>query len=125
MRASLAVLTALLSACDIVDGDCTADFRFGLVVQVRDAVTNDPAGQGTIVTARDGSYFEILELFPLDDLTFRGAGERPGVYLIQATKEGYTPWSRTGVRVEDEGCHVKATEVDVRLLPLQSVRTGP
>lgn len=102
--------------------DCTAAIMNGLLVRVRDSVTNIPAGSGATVTAEDGSYFETLLYLgshtPLDSLTFQGATERPGTYTVRVSKGGYQPWTRTGINVPAGECHVTSVEVAARLQPL-------
>lgn len=114
------LLLASLSAgsgCVFAPEDCTADFRFGLTVLVRDSVTTAPAGDGAIVTAQDGSYVETLTVFAgdWDSVTFVGAGERPGRYALSVSKPGYRSWVRNGVRVGEDGCHVQRVIIEAWL----------
>lgn len=99
--------------------DCTAAIMNGLIVRVRDSITNTPAGRGATVTAEDGSYFETLQFVgadtPLDSLTFQGATERPGTYTVRVSKGGYHSWSRTAIAVTSGECHVKSVEVAANL----------
>jgi hypothetical protein len=100
---------------------CTALAAYGLQVQVRDSITGVPAGRGAAVTAQDGSYQETLaylgSVYPQDSLTFVGAVERAGVYTVQVAKAGYRAWSRAGVVVTRDACHVIPVTVDARLQP--------
>jgi|AGTN01.2.fsa_nt_gi hypothetical protein len=43
------------------DVNCTEDYRAGLTVTVKDAVTQADFQEGVTVTATDGSYSEVLE----------------------------------------------------------------
>lgn len=117
---TIALLLASLSAgsgCALAPENCTAHYRFGLTVLVRDSSTASPAGDGAIVTAQDGSYVETLTAFPgaWDSVTFVGAGERPGRYAISVSKPGYRSWVRRGVRVGEDGCHVQGVTIEARL----------
>ncbi len=123
--APILVLLGLLgSGCTLLsenDRACTLILAHGLNVTVRDSVTGIAAGRGAIVGARDGAYSELLqflgEVIPSDSLTFLGAPERAGTYLITVTKAGYLTWVRTGVQVVSDECHVHPVTVDVRLQP--------
>lgn len=112
-----ACLLALLCAgtgCVLGTEYCTADYRYGLTVVVRDSVTSALAIDSTVVTAQDGAYVEVLAV-SFDSLAFIGAGERPGRYAISVARLGYLPWLREGVKVSKDGCHVQPTTVEVRL----------
>lgn len=118
--ATITLLLASLSAgsgCALAPENCTADFRFGLTVLVRDSSTAAPAGDGAIVTAEDGAYVETLTVFPgdWDSVTFVGAGERPGRYALTVSKPGYRAWVRRGVRVGEDGCHVQRVTIEAWL----------
>jgi hypothetical protein len=125
MRASRLFLIVLaagaLTGCELpfVGGVCTADFRFGVVVEVRDAVTGAPAADGARLTVRDGEYVETTEArVPSPDALFlQGAGERAGTYDVTVQKSGYQDWTRTGVRVREDECHVIPVQLDARLQP--------
>src|SRR5262245_45358166 len=118
--AGLVVLSGTLAGCDLFTQSCTLNLVFGLTLYVRDSVSGAPAAQDATATLRDGDYLETMQGIPLDDLILVGAGERAGEYTIQVTKAGYTPWTRTRVRVEDDGCHVRNVQIDVRLQPLST-----
>jgi hypothetical protein len=88
---------------------------------VRDSVTQVPAGHGAIATVQDGSYQETLfylgSVSSFDSLTFSGAIERAGTYSIRVNKAGYHSWTRAGVTVTRDECHVIPAQVDVKLQP--------
>jgi len=91
---------------------CTEMFVAGLVVEVRDATTSEPAAFGAQGEIRDGSYVEMLQVEgggtvePAVALRLVGAWERPGVYSVVVRKEGYRDWTTSGVIVEANECHV-------------------
>ena len=45
----------------------------------------------------------------------RGAYERAGSYSVLVLKDGYVPWSRSGVRVFEDKCHVITVSLEARL----------
>ncbi len=117
--ATALVLTGLCAGtgCGLSPENCTADFRYGLTVQVRDSVTGAPAGHDALVIARDGAYADTLSSFPFssDSVTFVGAGERPGRYVVTVSKPGYQLWVRDGVEVGEDGCHVQQVAITALL----------
>jgi len=100
---------------------CTDNLVFGLTVKVRDSVTDAPAGRQAAVVAQDGAYQETLQFLgaisATDSLTFFGAAERAGTYRITATKAGYRSWTRGGVDLSSDVCHVHPVVVEARLQP--------
>ena len=103
---------------------CTENLVFGLTVKVRDSITDVPAGRQATVVAQDGSYHETLQFLgaisSTDSLTFFGAAERAGTYQITVTKSGYQTWTRAGVNVVADACHVHPAVVEARLQPAQA-----
>lgn len=100
---------------------CTQMFVAGIVVEVRDATTTDPAAFGAQGEIRDGSYVEALEVEgggsvgPGVALRLTGAWERPGVYSVVVRKEGYRDWTTSGVLVEPDVCHVHGVTLQAAL----------
>lgn len=110
---------SLLGAgCSAVDPTgvtaCTQEARAGITVDVRDSVTNALVGPGSIVTAREGAFTETAT-------GISGAGpyplvfERAGTYTVSVTQAGYQPWTKAGVVVTKDGCHVTGVAVTARL----------
>ena len=58
----------------------------------------------------DDGYFK-------HSLTFFGAAERAGTYRITVSKAGYQTWTRTGVQVTADVCHVHPAQAEARLQP--------
>ena len=111
-------LVACLAACDGAPPPvaCAAYATAGLGVAVIDADTNQPICDAT-VTATDGSYEERLIAV---SCTFTGAYERPGTYVIQASRDGFLPNEVASVRVvmDTAECpHVQETRITVPLTP--------
>ena len=115
--------TSCMAPNDVV---CTENLVYGLSVTVRDSVTGVPAGRQATAVAQDGSYTETLQFLgafsPTDSLTFFGVAERAGTYQITVTKAGYQTWTRGGVQVLADVCHVHPAAVEVRLQPVQALR---
>lgn len=121
-RISIAAL-ALCAACssnepgeaepgpDVV---CTLEARAGLVVTVRDAMTNENLAPEANVRVTDGDHSEMLD--PIGG-TYAGAYERPGTYTIVVSHPGHQQWQRAGVTVGRDECHVIPEHVEARLTP--------
>ncbi len=94
---------------------CTAEARPGLSVTVLDEPTARPLLTGVTVTARDGAHAESVTT------SFGGlyslAYERPGRYDLTVTHADYRPWTRTGVVVLADDCHVITVGVTASLTP--------
>ena len=105
-RASaFALVTAGLAACAVVEPDvaCTGEFVYGLHVTAVDSTTGAPVLEGLAGVATREGVPEDMVIF--ENQLF-GAGETPGVYQASVTADGYLPWSRSGVEVTEDECHV-------------------
>lgn len=74
---------------------------------------------GATVIARDGAYADSATV-PADgsNSTPVGlAGERAGTYSITVRKAGYQTWSKGGVLVTKDVCHVIPVQVTAKLQP--------
>lgn len=108
--ATLVIGAAAFTGCDLVtDTACTSIMVPALMVDVVDSTTNAPAGSGARIIATDGAY--------ADTTTGGGAlaGERPGLYTVTVEQEGYRTWSRSGIRVTRDECHVRTERIVARL----------
>jgi hypothetical protein len=117
-----ALLVCLGCSAPSTPDACTTEFRFGLTVLVKDAVTGDPIGSGASLVARDGAFKDSvaapsgrpdLNAFPLAT-----AGERAGNYQLSVTHPGYLPWSRSNVQVTRTAGHVNPVAVTALLQPI-------
>jgi hypothetical protein len=94
---------------------CTAQYVFGLAVVVQDKATGARVCDAEVVALAD-SYRETLEAFgPSDSCSYSGAGERPGVYELRASKPGFQLATVSAVRVAADECHVIPARVTVNL----------
>lgn len=99
--------------------ECTTEYVYGLNVQVQDSLTGAWIAAGATLIAREGTFVDSVtapanrpheDKFPL-----QAAGERPGTYDLLVRREGYRPWSRSGVRVRGGKCHVERVNLIARL----------
>jgi len=121
----LALLNASLFACgneDHQEGNaCTTSIEPGIVVEVRDAISDAPLAEHANVIISDGEYQETLTVNAFEGLdsssaySLAGAYERPGMYDIDLSLSGYESWSRSQVEVEPGICHVNTVKFTVRL----------
>lgn len=117
---SLALVTCLLatamSACRTFDQptNCTDEWRPGIAVQVRDSLTNASPGLGSLVVATDAAYADtsIGQISGVYYVTH----ERPGTYTVTVAHTGYQTWTRGGVTVTKDQCHVTTVPLTARLV---------
>ncbi len=88
-------------------------------VEVRDSVTDDLLVSEATGTLTEGQYRETLEL-RMRDQTLVGARERPGIYRVEITVDGYKPWALQPVIVSQNECHVRPVKLYARMVPLPS-----
>ncbi len=96
---------------------CTLELVYGLSITVKDAVSGNVITENITVTAVDGDYSEELMAFPSSS-NFAGAGERPGIYLIQVSAEGYEEFTSESISVGSDECHVIPEARTFELQPL-------
>lgn len=119
-----AVILCLLSTACAVSGNpvvCTAQFVYGLNIQVQDSVTGAWIASGATLIARDGAFVDSVGAQgsgpEWDQLPLATAGERAGTYDVTVRREGYHPWDRNGIEVEGDTCHVRPVNLVARLQP--------
>lgn len=91
---------------------CTTEFVYGIAVTVVDAETSAPVTEGLEgITVKNGVSS------PMEALGNRllGAGEDEGVHSVVITAGGYELWTRDGVRVEADECHVSTVRLTAPL----------
>jgi hypothetical protein len=96
---------------------CTLQFVYGLSVIVQDTATGRRVCDAQ-VTAVSGAYRETLVAVAggsPDDCSYAGAGERAGVYELNASRAGYLPATLSNVRVDANECHVIPVRVTLDL----------
>lgn len=85
---------------------CTEEARAGLTVFVKDEKTNLFISDTVQVQASDGSYSEQLQFISGNPISYAGAWERPGAYILKANKLGYKAYTSDIILVEKDECHV-------------------
>lgn len=111
----------LLSLCALLLAGCGCDTfaARSLLITILDDRTRAPIPAGATVKVVEGTFEEVVDV-PMDygndpvGMVF----ERPGRYSVTVTKGGYHTWSREGVVVSDDGCHVKTVRLEARLRTL-------
>lgn len=107
------------TGCDALEPTfCTTDFRWGLEVSVFDAETGVGLADSATLYLRDGDWTETVDepVWIADPRVILGAGERGGVYDVTVERPRYRTWTRSGVRVEEDECHVIPVSLDAPLV---------
>ena len=106
----------ILSGCDGIMWPgmaCTTEARPGLSVTVLDASTGLLLTGGSVI-AREGAYADTARSFI--PASYPLAYERPGKYDVSVDVPGFQLWSKSGVAVRRDGCHVVTVQLDARLI---------
>lgn len=93
---------------------CTMQFVFGISAIVADAATGADITPGSYLVAREGTYVDSVAAGPGSFLA--AAGERAGTYSVTIGRPGYSSFSRSGVVVTRNECHVNPVQLEARLL---------
>jgi hypothetical protein len=122
---TLAVIISVSLSCEddpVEPVVCTTEYVYGLEIRLIDSETGGPTGLGTIAVISDGDYEELAlceDRGPIG-VACLAAGERAGTYDITIDAEGYEPWTRSGVRVTKDACHVKTVHIIADLVREES-----
>jgi len=105
-----------------VDMVCPAIVNPGIVVEIRDAITDAPLADSASAVVTDGDFRAGLTpaqpTAPGVPFSRRdGAYERPGQYDLRVTREGYRTWQRSGIEVDSDRCGVRTVTILVLLEP--------
>jgi hypothetical protein len=111
----LMILGAVGCDDDSFTNACTAIYVYGVSIEVKDAVTGAPL-EGVTAEIRDGAFVDPSVV--VSTSIVNGAGERAGTYSIVIRKAGYRDWTKTGVVVTADRCHVKGVRLVAALDPL-------
>jgi hypothetical protein len=121
LLALASTLLTAVSCSDLFGGVCTEEARAAIVLEIRNAVTAAPLADSSTALVTDGSFSDTLQLCgqtsSLEWLSRCGPFERPGTYNVVVARPGYQSWSRAGVRVTHDDCHVQTVTLQVRLEP--------
>ncbi len=119
----LGILAILFAACETYEPsiNCTAIAVPAIAVAVMDSVTGASAADGARVYVRDGAFVDTLSAPPIivpgEPNYFSGPFERPGTYVVTVEKIGYKMWSRSGITVTEDECHVITVTLAAELVP--------
>jgi hypothetical protein len=94
---------------------CTLEARAGITVDVRDSVSNTPAGKGSRIIAQQGTVADTAQVTQFGDGPYGLVYERAGTYTLSVAQTGYQPWIKTGVQVTKGSCHVNGVAITARL----------
>jgi hypothetical protein len=101
---------------------CTDEYRFGLAITVVDSVTASPPATAILI-ARSGTFVDsvgpiapyLIDVNAAPVLILYSAGERAGKYDVTVRAPGYKDWTRSGINVSRDVCHVRLTAITARL----------
>ena len=113
---SLILAVALTAgACDGDPVACTEQAVAAIVVSVQDSASGAPAGRGARIIAKDGAFADTARATASYDGPYQVALERSGTYTVTVEQQGYRTWSRSGVSVSRDRCHVRTAALTARL----------
>ena len=114
--ALIATSSGMLAGCNPFTGfACTDEARPGLRVAVVDSLTNANVSGDARVIAREGAYADTAHFRAPLDSPYWLAEEREGTYTVTVEQEGYRLWSRSGIKVTGDRCHVRTVTLTARL----------
>jgi len=119
--ALLTVAAAAMRGC-ITGTVCTTQFVYGINITVVDSATADPPSEATLL-ATSGTFTDSVGPRAPSQWVANGplvlvlstAGERAGAYSVTVRSPGYRNWTRTGIRVTANECHVNPVNLTARL----------
>ena len=86
-------------------------------MSVQDSASGTTAGRGARIIAKDGAFADTARATASYDGPYALAYERSGTYIVTIEQQGYRTWSRSGVSVSHDQCHVRTVAVTARLQP--------
>ena len=95
---------------------CTPSIEPAITVTVADAQTGTPLRATIVVT--DGNFKEELNLRGVTaagQVIYGGAFERPGLYTVRVSRDGYETSILKAIKVTKEQCHVVTRNLKVSL----------
>jgi hypothetical protein len=110
-------LVLVPSGCEVLGIACETKEIPGILLTVTDSASGGPvAAPDVLIEVMDGSYRESFRQSVTGPGNAAGlAYERPGTYEVIVTAEGYHTWLRQGIRVRQDGCHVRRVDLTARL----------
>lgn len=124
------VLSVAVSACDSLSDEsvlCPDVITHAVEVEIRNAETGAPEAENASGRLTDGDYVDTMEPAVRTEyqgevvlVSLRGAEERAGTYDVLIEKQGFEPWTRTGVEPGVGECGVETERLEAALVPLRS-----
>ena len=107
---ALLIFLFFLNSCENNSNDkeliiCTQNFVYGLVINLTEKTTANPINGNIIIVAKYGNYEETLENSD-PNMSFYGAGERKGTYIVTVTTDNYKTFVSEPIIVTADECHV-------------------
>jgi hypothetical protein len=104
---------------------CTAEAKAGLVISIEDSLSGSKGPfAGVNYVAREGTAFSDSTLVAAVPAQVSGlafsvglAYERVGTYAVTVKATNYRPWTKSGVVVAKDACHVIPVSLVARLVP--------
>jgi hypothetical protein len=121
MRLTPLVLAPIVLAACSEDYLCTTSMEPSILVAVEDAVTGANITGGARGAIRRGAFLDSLRVYSWrdDEVTALAAGEEDaGTFQVTVEHDGYVPWVRNGVEVEEGVCHVRTVSLVAELDPV-------
>ena len=115
----IALVPTITKAEDKNMTGCTPSIEPAITVTVSDAQTGTPL-KATIIV-KDGNFQEELKLRGVTaagQIIYGGAFERPGVYTVRTSRDGYETFVIEEVKVAKDECHVITRKIRVALEPI-------
>ena len=96
---------------------CTDEARAGIVVTVLDSASGTAAGKDARIVATAGTFVDSVPGMwtASSDGPFALAREHAGTYTLTVNKTGFLDWTRSGIVVTADQCHVKTVQVTAKL----------
>jgi hypothetical protein len=111
---TLTAVTTVLG-CGLINTGCTASLASAIQVDVYDSVTRAIASRGSTVILQGAGLADTVmvpdSLAPQESLTATAHiwfedRVKAGTYRVQVLKPGYRVWTRDGIGVRANRCHV-------------------
>ena len=98
---------------------CTDEARPAIVITVLDSASGMAAGKDARIVAKAGTFVDSVPGMwtASSDGPFALAHEHAGTYTLTVSKTGFLDWTRSGIVVTADQCHVKTVQVTAKLQP--------
>jgi len=99
---------------------CTPSIEPAITVTVSDAQTNLPLEAKVVVQKQNfQEELQLSSVTPAGQFIYGGVFERPGVYTVSTSSDGYETSVLEKVEVTQGECHVLTRHLQVRLKPVK------